>query len=120
MQIADSTIRLVRSPRYYPLHFHCVEVILEVAEASRKYVPVAQHLLDLLDHASLHKKSTKQSKSPMRKALAVLIRVKKDDLATRECKDLFVERAFALLRRFFALYEFSIGPSKVPQNTPAH
>ena len=106
VQICDSVIRLVPSPRYYPLHFHCVEVILEVAEASRKYVPVAQHLLDLLDHASLHKKSTAQSKSPMQKKLAVLIRVKKDDLASRECKDLFVERAFELLRRFFGVYEF--------------
>ena len=54
-QILIGTVRLVPTPRYFPLRLRCIRALLGLQKAAGVYIPIAPLLLEMLQWAELSK-----------------------------------------------------------------
>lgn len=64
VQIITGTVGVVPTARFFPLHFQCIGMLNQLAEATKVYVPAIPLLLDLLSNVNMHGhlKSSKSNK----------------------------------------------------------
>lgn len=106
IQVIDSTLSLIPTARYYPLRLHCVELYLQLIEATGVFIPVAPLLLDLIENDKFAAKTTNTAKPP---DVRFLTRIPKAFLTSRPVQDALVSKAIALLADYFKLFEQNVA-----------
>ena len=100
-------VRLVPTPRYFPLRFHCVELLQQLAASSQTYIPACPLLLDVLEWGDLKRKPKSTTEKPPH--LELLVKVPAAIVATRVVQETIVNRAFELVRDDFEIYRHNIA-----------
>ena len=106
-KIIDGVVRLVPTPRYFPLRFHCVELLQQLAASAETYIPTCPLLLDVLEWGDLKRKPKSTTDKPPR--LELLVKVPAAIVATRVVQETIINRAFELVRDDFDIYKHNIA-----------
>eukprot|EP01134_Creolimax_fragrantissima_P008144 CFRG8144T1 len=106
-QILVGTIRLVPTARYYPMRLHCVRSLNKVSAATHGHVPVATHLLEILN--STHMKSKAQHTKGKAPLLQYIVKVPKSVLGTKLFQEGVLEQLSVLLLEYLSIHSFDIA-----------
>lgn len=107
VQTVVGTISLQPSPRYYPLRLHCVRTLMELAEVTGIFVPIAPYLLEIMEKQSTAKTSAANAGKPP--DLANLLKLSKLQLQSRALQSNLLNESFELMAQLLANHSHYIG-----------
>ena len=61
-QVVLGACRLVPTPKYYPLRFHCAKILREISASTATFIPILPIYLEVLNNFNFGKKSRKATK----------------------------------------------------------
>merc|ERR1712211_62174 len=65
VQVVLGACRLVPTPKYYPLRFHCAKILREISASTATFIPIPPIYLEVLNNFNFSKKSRKASMKPL-------------------------------------------------------
>ncbi|CAG9817794.1 unnamed protein product [Phaedon cochleariae] len=95
IQICIGTIKLVPTAQYYPLRFHVVQIMMDLAKETGVFIPVMPFLLEVLTTCDFNKKHQKVSMKPLH--FTCLLRLSKSQLQENGFKDMVIETVYGQL-----------------------
>ncbi|XP_050670288.1 nucleolar complex protein 2 homolog [Leptidea sinapis] len=98
VMVITNTIRLVPTHQYYPLRFHCVEILINLSKDTDNFIPVLPYLTEVLSTYDFNKKHKKVSMKPL--DFSCILRLAKSQLSENGFKDSVIERVYALLLEY--------------------
>ncbi|KPJ06427.1 Nucleolar complex protein 2-like [Papilio machaon] len=100
VMVITNTIKLVPTHQYYPLRFHCVEILINLSKESNTFIPILPFLVEVLTTYDFNKKHKKVSMKPL--DFSCILRLAKSQLSENGFKDSVIERVYALLLEYTA------------------
>jgi len=85
VQVILGTARLIATPKYFPLRFHCCKVLTALSRSTGTFIPVLPFYLDVLNTFNFNKKSTKVSMKPI--DFSCILKLSKSQLLETGSKD---------------------------------
>ncbi|XP_063358327.1 nucleolar complex protein 2 homolog [Cydia amplana] len=107
VMVITNTIKLVPTHQYYPVRFHCVEILIHLSKESNTFIPILPFLLEVLTSYDFNKKHKKVSMKPL--DLSCVLRLAKSQLMENGFKDSVIERIYGLLLEYMANQSHSIA-----------
>ncbi|XP_038212121.1 uncharacterized protein LOC119832495 [Zerene cesonia] len=107
VMVITNTIKLVPTHQYYPLRFHCVEILINLSRETNTFIPVLPYLVEVLSSYDFNKKHKKVSMKPL--DFSCILRLAKSQLAENGFKDSVIDRVYALLLEYTASQSHSIS-----------
>ncbi|CAK1550076.1 unnamed protein product [Leptosia nina] len=95
VMIITNTIKLVPTHQYYPLRFHCTEIMMNLSKETNTFIPLLPYLVDVLTSYDFSKKHKKVSMKPL--DFSCILRLAKSQLSENGFKDSVIDRVYALL-----------------------
>jgi len=92
VQVISGAIRLVYTPKYYPLRFHLCSQLIKISSDTKKFIPILPYYLDILNKYNFSKKSSKLSMKPI--DFSCCLKVSKSQLTENGFKDATVEQIY--------------------------
>ena len=94
VQVLVGAVRLLPSPRYFPLHLRLLRALVGLGTATRLLLPVSPLLLDMLCWAALHRgvRGSAGGGQPAQPQGVLLLRASKATLATAAFQQDFLEQ----------------------------
>ncbi|XP_046562376.1 nucleolar complex protein 2 homolog [Haliotis rubra] len=106
-QTIIGTIKLLPSPRYFPLRFHCVRCLNTLSKSTRTFIPVLPFLLEVFELTDFNKKHKSVSFKPFN--FACILKFSKKQQEEKVFKDGLVDQLYELLLEHFNIHAASIG-----------
>ncbi|CAG4998374.1 unnamed protein product [Parnassius apollo] len=100
VMVITNTIKLVPTHQYYPLRFHCAEILINLSKETNTFIPVLPFLVEVLTTYDFNKKHKKVSMKPL--DFSCVLRLAKSQLSENGFKDSVIERLYALLLEYTA------------------
>jgi len=100
-------INYASGPRYYPLRFHCIDMLVMLAKSTGKFIPIFQHILDIFSQTDFNVRPKKMSVRPFN--LSGAIRFSESDLNEKAFLDCVVDRMYRLILEVMNLHSYSIA-----------
>ncbi|KAJ8726485.1 hypothetical protein PYW07_001183 [Mythimna separata] len=100
VMIITNTIKLVPTHQYYPLRFHCVEILVNLSKESNTFMPILPFLTEVLTTFDFNKKHKKVSMKPL--DFSCILRLAKSQLMENGFKDSVIERLYGLMLEYTA------------------
>ncbi|KPI94719.1 Nucleolar complex protein 2-like [Papilio xuthus] len=100
VMVITNTIKLVPTHQYYPLRFHCVEILINLSKETNTFIPILPFLVEVLTTYDFNKKHKKVSMKPL--DFSCILRLAKSQLSENGFKDSVIERVYALLLEYTA------------------
>ncbi|XP_049867694.1 nucleolar complex protein 2 homolog [Pectinophora gossypiella] len=104
--VITNTIKLVPTHQYYPLRFHCVEILMHLSKESNTFIPILPFLVEVLSY-DFNKKHKKVSMKPL--DFSCILRLAKSQLMENGFKDAVIDRLYGLLLECLANISHSIA-----------
>ncbi|XP_032681936.1 nucleolar complex protein 2 homolog [Odontomachus brunneus] len=95
VQIITGTIKVIPTAQYYPLRFHCVQMLITISKETETFIPVLPFLLEILNSYDFNKKHKTVSMKPV--SLMCILRMSKSQLAENGFKDSVIETVYQLI-----------------------
>ncbi|KAK7861683.1 hypothetical protein R5R35_005356 [Gryllus longicercus] len=92
VQVTIGVIKLVPTPQYFPLRFHCTQILIELSKRSCTYIPIMPLLLEVLNTYDFNKRHTKVSMKPM--VFTFIVRSSKSDMSENGFKDVIIDTIY--------------------------
>lgn len=89
IQCFFGTIKLIPTPRYYPLRFHCINALILLSNATDVFIPIIPFVLEVLDLTDFNKQH--QTISVKQLNFAFLLKLSKQQLQDKSFKDVLVD-----------------------------
>eukprot|EP00088_Acartia_fossae_P026476 TRINITY_DN2730_c0_g1_i13.p1 TRINITY_DN2730_c0_g1~~TRINITY_DN2730_c0_g1_i13.p1 ORF type:complete len:901 (-),score=322.19 TRINITY_DN2730_c0_g1_i13:247-2805(-) len=106
-QVVLGAMRLVPSSKYFPLRFHCGNILTNLGLQTSTFIPVLPIYLDVLNTYNFGKKSKKVSMKPLE--FACILKVSKSQMLESGFKDTVVEEVYAGIITYLAHHSNRIG-----------
>ncbi|XP_013182876.2 nucleolar complex protein 2 homolog isoform X2 [Amyelois transitella] len=106
VMVITNTIKLVPTHQYYPLRFHCVEILINLSKETNTFIPILPFLVEVLTTYDFNKKHKKVSMKPL--DFSCILRCAKSQLMENGFKDSVIERVYALLLEYTASISHTI------------
>ncbi|XP_046335763.2 nucleolar complex protein 2 homolog [Haliotis rufescens] len=106
-QTIIGTIKLLPSPRYFPLRFHCVRCLNTLSKSTGTFIPVLPFLLEVFELTDFNKKHKSVSFKPFN--FACILKFSKKQQEEKVFKDGLVDQLYELLLEQFNNHASSIG-----------
>ncbi|XP_012143161.2 nucleolar complex protein 2 [Megachile rotundata] len=95
VQIIIGTIKVIPTPQYYPLRFHCVQILIDISRETDTFIPMLPFLLEILDSYDFNKKHKAVSMKPI--PFICILRMSKSQLQENGFKDNVIESIYKLI-----------------------
>ena len=89
IQCTIGTIKLIPTPRYYPLRFHCINALIILSNATNIYIPIIPFVLEVFDITDFNKKHATISVKPLN--MSFLLKLSKQQLHDKSFKDTLID-----------------------------
>jgi len=107
VQVVIGTAKLVPTPKYYPLRFHCAKILRDISTSTGTFIPVLPLYLEILNTYNFGKKSKKASMKPL--DCSCILKLSKSQLLESGFKDATIEEVYAGLLSYLADNSNKIG-----------
>lgn len=94
VQIITGTIKVIPTTQYYPLRFHCLQMLIDISRETDVFIPVLPFLLEILNSYDFNKKHKAVSMKPV--PFICILRVSKSQLQENGFKDNVLETIYKL------------------------
>lgn len=105
--IAFGVIRLIPTAQYFPLRFHCIQTLIDLAKSTHTFIPVLPLILEVLKSNTFNRKHTSVSMKPMQ--FTCILRLNKGQLAENGFRDEVVEQVCGLTLQYLAYESASLA-----------
>lgn len=95
VQIIIGTIKLIPTPQYYPLRFHCLQILTDISKETETFIPVLPFLLEILNSYDFNKKHKAVSMKPV--PFICVLRMSKSQLQENGFKDNVIDSIYKLI-----------------------
>ncbi|KAK2580287.1 hypothetical protein KPH14_012532 [Odynerus spinipes] len=95
VQIIIGTIKVIPTAQYYPLRFHCVQMLVNISKETNTFIPVLPFLLEILASYDFNKKHKTVSMKPI--PLICILRMSKSQLQENGFKDSIMDSIYQLI-----------------------
>ncbi|XP_011703942.1 PREDICTED: nucleolar complex protein 2 homolog [Wasmannia auropunctata] len=95
VQIIVGTIKVIPTAQYYPLRFHCVEMLITISEKTGMFIPILPFLLEILDSYDFNKRHKAVTMKPI--PLICILRMSKSQLVENGFKDSIIETVYRFI-----------------------
>ena len=82
-------IRLIPTPRYYPLRFHCINALIIISNATNVFIPIIPFILEVFDITDFNKKHATISVKQMN--FSFILKLNKQQLHDKTFKDMLID-----------------------------
>ena len=107
-QITLGVIKLIPTSRHFPLHLHCIDLLVKLDRRTGKYIPLGFPLLDILESTpELFKPAVANTNKPP--DLDHILKVKKEELFYSTTREVLVSRVLKLLKLHLEAHQFDIS-----------
>ncbi|XP_070160038.1 nucleolar complex protein 2 [Polyergus mexicanus] len=106
VQIIIGTIKVCPTVQYYPLRFHCINMLITISKETGTFIPILPFLLEILDSYDFNKKHKAVSMKPM--SLICILRVSKSQLIENGFKDSIIETIYQLILQYAASESYKL------------
>merc|ERR1711971_432951 len=107
VQVVLGACRLVPTPKYYPLRFHCAKILREVSASTATFIPILPIYLEVLNNFNFGKKSRKASMKPL--DFSCILKLAKSQLEESGMKEATMEEVYSGLLSYLADNSNRIG-----------
>ncbi|XP_048261065.1 nucleolar complex protein 2 homolog isoform X2 [Bombus terrestris] len=95
VQIIIGTIKVIPTPQYYPLRFHCLQMLIDISRETGTFIPVLPFLLEILNSYDFNKKHKAVSMKPT--PFICILRMSKSQLQENGFKDNLIDSIYKLI-----------------------
>ncbi|XP_015589405.1 nucleolar complex protein 2 homolog [Cephus cinctus] len=95
VQIITGTIKMIPTAQYYPLRFHCVQMLINISKHTDTFVPILPFVLEILNSYDFNKRHKSVTMKPL--SLMCLLRMSKAQLQENGFKDSVIETVYQLI-----------------------
>ncbi|CAG5073791.1 Similar to CG9246: Nucleolar complex protein 2 homolog (Drosophila melanogaster) [Cotesia congregata] len=106
VQIITGTIKLIPTAQYYPLRFHCCQMLINLSKETGTFIPILPFLLDVLNTYDFNKKHQRSQMKHM--SFMCLLRASKIQLKESNFKNAIVDDIYQLILEHAANESHSI------------
>ena len=106
-QVVLGACRLVPTPKYYPLRFHCAKILREISASTATFIPILPIYLEVLNNFNFGKKSRKASMKPL--DFSCILKLAKSQLEESGMKEATMEEVYSGLLSYLADNSNRIG-----------
>merc|ERR550525_916689 len=107
VQVVLGACRLVPTPKYYPLRFHCAKILRELSASTATFIPSLPIYLEVLNNFNFGKKSRKASMKPL--DFSCILKLAKSQLEESGMKEAPMEEVYSGLLSYLADNSNRIG-----------
>ena len=107
VQVVMATARLVSTPKYFPLRFHCCKILTDVSRSTGTFIPVLPFYLEVINTFNFNKKAGKASMKPIE--FNCILKLSKSQLAESGFKDSTIEGVYSGMLAYLSDNSFRIG-----------
>jgi len=100
VQVIIGTAKLIPTPKYFPLRFHCARILREISSSTGTFIPVLPLYLEVLNTFNFKKKSKKVSMKPM--DFSCILKLSKSQLLENGFKDATIEEIYGGMLSYLA------------------
>ncbi|XP_039277674.1 nucleolar complex protein 2 homolog [Nilaparvata lugens] len=94
VQIIIGCVKLVPTTRYYPLRFHCCQMLIDLSRATATFIPVLPFILEVLTQTNFEKGHKKVSMKPM--DFTCVLKLSQSQKLENAFKDATIEQVYRL------------------------
>ncbi|XP_076174219.1 nucleolar complex protein 2 [Ptiloglossa arizonensis] len=95
VQIIIGTIKVIPTPQYYPLRFHCLQMLIDISKETGIFIPVLPFALEILNSYDFNKKHKAVSMKPV--PFICILRMSKSQLQENGFKDNVIDTVYQLI-----------------------
>ncbi|XP_043267395.1 nucleolar complex protein 2 homolog [Venturia canescens] len=95
VQIITGTIKLIPTAQFYPLRFHCSQMLINISRDTNTFIPVLPYLLEILNAYDFNKRHKTVTMKPI--SFICLLRMSKSQLQENGFKDSVIENIYQLI-----------------------
>lgn len=107
VSIVTGTIKLIPTAQFFPLRFHCIQILVQLARETRTFVPVMPFILEVLHSNTFQKKHSSVSMKPL--SFTCILRLNKAQMLENGFRDEVVENIFGLTLEYMAHESFTLS-----------
>ena len=95
VQIIMGTIKVIPTPQYYPLRFHCLQMLIDISKETDTFIPILPFLLEILSSYDFNKRHKAVSMKPV--PFICILRMSKSQLQENGFKDNVIDSIYKLV-----------------------
>lgn len=107
VSIITGTIKLIPTAQYFPLRFHCIQILIQLSKETRTFIPVMPYILEVLHSETFNKKHSKVSMKPL--SFTCILRLNNEQLQENGFRDEVIECIFATTLDYMAHESFTLS-----------
>nr|CAG4643792.1 EOG090X02MG [Lepidurus arcticus] len=106
-KILTGTINLVPTAKYYPLRFHCVNILTQLTKQTGVFIPVLPFLVEVLQKHNFKKKVSKASMRPL--DMSCILKFSQSQLGESGLKDVLIEGLYDSLMEYLTTQSSTVA-----------
>ncbi|EFN69102.1 Nucleolar complex protein 2-like protein [Camponotus floridanus] len=106
VQIIIGTIKVCPTVQYYPLRFHCINMLITISKETGTFIPILPFLLEILDSYDFNKKHKTVSMKPI--PFICILRMSKSQLMENGFKDSVIGTIYQLILQYAANESYKV------------
>ncbi|CAG8447506.1 10994_t:CDS:10 [Ambispora leptoticha] len=107
VQVSLGVIRLIPTCQYFPLHFHCLRLSINLIQKTGVFIPLAPYLFEILESSELRQKPKPSTLKPL--DFSLHLKAPKSYLHTRVYQDGIGEEITDILLEYYACFCLSVA-----------
>jgi nucleolar complex protein 2 len=94
VSIINGVIKLKSGVQFYPLRFHCIKILIDLSRATKVFIPILPHIMEMLNSNIFNQQHKKLAMKPI--SFTCLLRIQKGHLDENSFRDEVIEKIYAL------------------------
>lgn len=113
--ITIGVIRLIPTAQYFPLRFHCIQLLISLVKGTNCFIPILPFIFDVLKSKTFNEKHTAVSMKPLQ--FTCILRLNKAQLSQNGFRDEVIEQIYALCLEYLSHESNSIAYCELVTST---
>ncbi|KAG4070029.1 hypothetical protein HA402_013689 [Bradysia odoriphaga] len=107
VSIITGVIKLIPTAQFFPLRFHCIQILIQLSKETRCFIPTLPFILEVLNSNTFNKKHSKVSMKPL--SFTCILRLNKPQMLENGFRDEVVQNIFDLTLEYMANESYSLS-----------
>lgn len=107
ISIITGVIKLIPTAQFFPLRFHCIQILIQLSKETRCFIPTLPFILEVLNSNTFNKKHSKASMKPL--SFTCILRLNKSQMQENGFRDEVVQNIFDLTLEYMANESYSLS-----------